>query len=74
MVINKSQGQILEIVGVYLQKINFYAWSIMCCNIMSDIKNGLKILIEDQDGNWTDETKNVVYKEVFSWLQTRDHP
>jgi hypothetical protein len=40
---------------------------------MSDIKNGLKILIEDQDGNWTIETRNVVYKEVFLWLQTGDH-
>jgi hypothetical protein len=29
-------------------------------------KNGLKILIEDEDGNYTNETRNVVYKEVFS--------
>jgi hypothetical protein len=29
-------------------------------------KNRLKILIEDEDGNCTNETKNVVYKEVFS--------
>jgi hypothetical protein len=26
------------------------------------------ILIEDAEGNPTDETKNIVYKEIISWL------
>jgi ATP-dependent DNA helicase PIF1 len=36
--INKSQGQTLQTVGVYMQKTVFYAWLIIRCNITSDIK------------------------------------
>jgi ATP-dependent DNA helicase PIF1 len=34
-------------------------------------KDGLKILIEDENGNCTNETKNIVYREVFSRLNTQ---
>jgi ATP-dependent DNA helicase PIF1 len=33
-------------------------------------KAGLKILIEDEGGNCSNETKNIVYREVFSRLNT----
>jgi hypothetical protein len=31
-------------------------------------KQGLKLLIEDEQGNCTDETRNVVYKEILRFL------
>jgi ATP-dependent DNA helicase PIF1 len=36
-------------------------------------KRGLKILIEDDDGAWTDKTKNIVYPEIFSAMRTATH-
>jgi ATP-dependent DNA helicase PIF1 len=36
-------------------------------------KDGLKILIEDEDGTCTNETKNVVYKEVICKLQIQNN-
>jgi ATP-dependent DNA helicase PIF1 len=29
-------------------------------------KKGLKVLIEDENGKASDETKNIVYKEIFT--------
>ncbi|KAL7104044.1 hypothetical protein ACP275_08G219500 [Erythranthe tilingii] len=53
MKINKSQGQSLQHVGIYLQKPVF---------------SRLNILICDNDGNTSNSTTNVVYKEVFQNL------
>jgi hypothetical protein len=36
-------------------------------------KDGLKMLLEDENGNCTNETKNVVYKEVLSRLEIHDN-
>jgi ATP-dependent DNA helicase PIF1 len=66
MTINKSQGQTLSNVVVYLKKPVFTHGQLCVAFSQVTSKKGLKVLIEDDDGNTTDETKNIVYKEIFS--------
>jgi ATP-dependent DNA helicase PIF1 len=73
MTINKSQGQTLSTVKVYLQRPVFTHGQLYVAMSRVKSKNRLKYLIEDEDGNCTNETKNVVYKEVFSRLKTGNH-
>jgi ATP-dependent DNA helicase PIF1 len=72
MTINKSQGQTLSIVGVYLQKPVFTQGQLYVAISRVTSKDGLKILIEDEDGKCTNKTKNVVYREVFSGLHVQN--
>lgn len=65
MTINKSQGQTLQMVGVYLKKPVFTHGQLYVAFSRVTTKHGLRILIEDVDGNCTDTTRNVVYQEVF---------
>ena len=71
MTINKSQGQTLTTVGVYLKKAVFTHGQLYVAISRVTSKNGLKILIEDDDGNCTDTTKNIVYPEVFTSIEAR---
>jgi len=64
MTINKSHGQSLKHVGVYLSSFVF-SWSIVHAPSRVTSREGLKILISNDDGEDTDVTSNVVYKEVF---------
>jgi ATP-dependent DNA helicase PIF1 len=73
MAINKSQGQTLSTVGVYLQRPVFTHGQLYVAMSRVKSKNRLKYLIEDEDSNCTNETNNVVYKEVFSRLETGNH-
>ena len=66
--INKSQGKTLSAVGVYLKKPIFLHGQLYVAVSRATTKQGLKIYIEDDDGKATNETKNVVYREVLQYL------
>ncbi|KAL7157637.1 hypothetical protein ABFS83_02G090800 [Erythranthe nasuta] len=68
MTINKSEGQSLQHVGIYLQKPVFSHGQLYVAISRVTSRRGLKILICDNDGNTSNTTTNVVYKEVFQNL------
>jgi len=65
MTINKSQGQSLKSVEIYLSSHVFSHGQLYVAISRVTSKQGLKILIIDGDGENTDTTSNVVYHEVF---------
>jgi len=65
MTINKSQGQSLSRVRIYLPKPVFtHVQVYVAVSRVTSIK-GLKLLILDEDNNVCKETTNVVYREIF---------
>ena len=66
MTINKSQGQTLATVGIYLKTPVFTHGQLYVAISRVTSKKGLKILIEDDNGNYCDTTKNIVYREVLA--------
>jgi len=65
MTINKSQGQSLKNVGFYPPSPVFSHGQLYVAISRVTSRDGLKILINDEDGQDTDVTSNVVYREVF---------
>lgn len=65
MTINKAQGQSLEMVGLYLPKSVFTHGQLYVAVSRVTSPSGLKIFIDDEAGQCTTCTENVVFKEVF---------
>jgi len=65
MTINKSQGKSLKNVGIYLPSPVFSHGQLCVAISRVTSRNGLRILITDEDGENTKMTSNVVYHEVF---------
>jgi ATP-dependent DNA helicase PIF1 len=65
MTINKSQGQSLSQVGIYLPKPVFTHGQLYVALSRVKSRKGLKLLILDEEGAVSTTTINVVYREVF---------
>jgi ATP-dependent DNA helicase PIF1 len=73
MTINKSQGQTLSNVGIYLKKPVFTHGQLYVAfsrvtskkGLHVTSKKGLHVLVEDENGKAVTETKNIVYQEIF---------
>ncbi|KAL8474965.1 hypothetical protein ACS0TY_031403 [Phlomoides rotata] len=65
MTINKSQGQSLSTVGLFLPKPVFTHGQLYIAVSRVKTKRGLKILCLDEEGQSCNYTTNIVYKEVF---------
>ena len=68
MIINKSQGQSLQFVGLYLPQPVFSHGQLFVAFLRVQSKSGLKILIHDKEGKPLNITTNVVLKEVLQNL------
>ncbi|KAM3342618.1 hypothetical protein P3S68_027584 [Capsicum galapagoense] len=65
MTINKSQGQSLSHVGLFLKKSVFTHGQLYVALSRVTIRKGLKISTYDDEGKITNEVKNIVYKSFF---------
>jgi ATP-dependent DNA helicase PIF1 len=68
MTINKSQGQSLSKVGLFLPRPVFTHGQLYVAVSRVKSKSGLKAVVCDQDGNLCSTTTNAVYKEVLQGL------
>ncbi|XP_076908678.1 uncharacterized protein LOC143565661 [Bidens hawaiensis] len=65
MTINKSQGQSLSRVGLYLKDPVFSHGQLYVALSRVKSRDGIKLVILDKESKLTNKTTNVVYKEIF---------
>lgn len=68
MTINKSQGQSLNSVRLYLPTPVFSHSQLYVATSRVKSKSGLKILIHDKENASCSTTTHVIYKEIFQAL------
>lgn len=68
MTINKSQGQSLSQVGLFLERPVFSHGQLYVALSRVRSKNGLRVVICDEEGQTTNTTTNVVFKEVLQGI------
>ncbi|MCL7025254.1 hypothetical protein MKW94_001293 [Papaver nudicaule] len=69
MTINKSQGQSLPNVGIYLDEPVFSHGQLYVAVSRTTTRRGLKIVIKNQDNGLEGYTRNMVYHEIFNNLE-----
>jgi len=65
MIINKSQGQSLNHVGIYIPQPVFSHGQLCVAVSRVTSRNGLEILLTNENGDDINTTTNVVYKKIF---------
>ncbi|KAM0885149.1 hypothetical protein ACQ4PT_030511 [Festuca glaucescens] len=68
MTINKSQGQTLQAVALYLKTPVFTHGQFYVAMSRVTSRKALRILIENEDGTCGSETRNIVFSETFQSL------
>jgi hypothetical protein len=66
MTINKSQGQTLSFVGIYLKQPVFSHGQLYVAVSRVTSRSSLKLLILNADGSCGSETRNVVFPEIYA--------
>ncbi|XP_074374062.1 uncharacterized protein LOC141714442 [Apium graveolens] len=73
MTINKSRGQSLHKVGLYLSRSVFTHGQLYVVVSRVTSPSGLHILIDSDSGGYTNVTANVIFEEVFYNLSSKDN-
>ena len=69
MTINKSQGQSLNKIGIYLPEPVFGHGQLYVALSRATSPHGLKILMKQQQDRKPNETKNIVYKDFLTKIR-----
>jgi hypothetical protein len=73
MTINKSQGQTLNTVGVYLPNPAFSHGQLYVAFSRVTSPEGLRVLIENSSDGYENQTHNVVFSEILNDISTDSH-
>jgi hypothetical protein len=73
MTINKSQGQTLNTVGVYLPNPVFSHGQLYVAFSRVTSPEGLRVLIENSSDGYENQTHNVVFSEILNDISTDSH-